>query len=85
MNIYQEVYDLITEYRHNWFCDQDSVFLRFGINKQNLSTQEYASYMWEYIGNKLRNYPNPQVIKVALEKYPILQQVIQMNESEVRS
>lgn len=85
MNIYQEVYELVTLYKNDWLYSQDSFFLRFGIDKRDLSPQEYASEMWEYVGNKLRNHPNPQVIKVALEKYPILQQVIQMNESEVRS
>jgi uncharacterized pyridoxamine 5'-phosphate oxidase family protein len=79
MNIYQEVYDAVMRYK----CE----FTYYGYTKIPLpqTTDEFREQQWIYVAKKLQKYESEEIIKAAQEKYPILQQIFQMNESEVRS
>jgi len=75
MNIYQEVYDAVQKYT-----------IEFNAHHTPLnSIEEKLEAQWKYVAQKLIDNHSQQVVKVAANKYPILQQIFQNNESEVRS
>lgn len=89
MNIYQEVYDAVTGLQNAWLNNINETLVsqgRLPLPKfLDLLTLEQKEEQWIYVANMLQYKYSPEVVKVAKEKYPILQQIIQNNESEVRS
>ena len=76
MNIYQEVYDIVHLYRQQWNDLQNGPY---EVNEETIIKK------WLYVAENLKKNASEDIIRVAQQKYPILQQIFQMNESEVRS
>lgn len=84
MNIYQEVYDTVQEAIQSWYEVEVNPFKRRP-EDQIIMTDEAVERKWIYVAKYLQQHASEEIIKVAKEKYPILQQIFQNNESEVRS
>ena len=89
MNIYQEVYDIIQNLRQQWI-NTINVQLRSEGRLPLPSLpmfldEEQKIQQWLYVANELKQNYSSEIVRVAQQKYPILQQIFQMNESEVRS
>ena len=76
MNIYQEVYDTVQLYRQQWNDLQNGPY---EVNEETIVAK------WLYVAENLKKNASEEIIRVAQQKYPILQQIFQNNESEVRS
>lgn len=77
MNIYQEVYDAVHKYIHEWYELQHEF-------DATVPEDAFVS-KWTYVQEQMQLHETPEVWKIAQQKYPILQQQVQNNESEVRS
>jgi hypothetical protein len=85
MNIYQEVYNIIQEAIQSWYEVEVNPFKRRP-EDQIIMTDEAVERKWIYVATYLREHNiSEEIIEIAKEKYPILQQIFQNNESEVRS
>lgn len=89
MNIYQEVYDIIQNLRQQWI-NTINVQLRSEGRLPLPSLpmfldEEQKTQQWLYVAHELKQNYSSEIVRVAQQKYPILQQIFQMNESEVRS
>lgn len=83
-NIYQTVYLLVQQYKGEWESSYNERNEMLGRTANALPEEERLELMWTHVANRIKKHPSKQVVAIAREKYPILQQLIQMNESEVR-
>lgn len=84
MNIYQETYEMVKTAREKWYEVEINPWKRHP-DDQLIMTDEAQEKQWLFIAKYLQEHANENIIKTAREKYPILQQLIQINESEVES
>ena len=85
MNIYQEVYNIVQEAIQSWYDVEINPFKNHP-EDQVIMTDEAIERKWIYVATYLRKHnTSEEIIRVAQQKYPILQQIFQNNESEVRS
>lgn len=84
MNIYQETYDMVKAARDKWYEVEINPWKRHP-DDQLIITDETQEKQWRFIAKYLQEHASQDIITTAREKYPILQQLIQINESEVRS
>lgn len=84
MNIYQEVYDIVKNAKTKWYEEAINPHKKHPSDIVELS-EAALEQQWFFVAHYLQEHASPQIIKIAKEKYPILQQIFQMNESEVRS
>ena len=84
MNIYQEVYNIIKIAKEQWYEKEVNPF-KAAPHHVLIETAETEERKWTFVAKYLQQNASEEIIKVAKEKYPILQQISQNNESEVRS
>jgi hypothetical protein len=84
MNIYQEVYNTVQEAIQSWYEVEVNPFKRHP-DDQIIMTDEAVERKWTFVAKYLQQHASEEIITAAKEKYPILQQIFQNNESEVRS
>ena len=84
MNIYQETYETVKAAREKWYEVEINPW-KHHPDDQLIMTNEAREKQWLFIAKYLQEHASEEVITTAKEKYPILQQLIQNNESEVRS
>ncbi len=84
MNIYQETYDMVKAARDKWYETEVDPF-KMASHHVLLEDERTEEQKWLFIAKYLQEHASQDIIKAAREKYPILQQLIQNNESEVRS
>jgi hypothetical protein len=83
-NIYQEAYDMVQAAIEDWYEVEINPYKRRP-SDQVVMTDETVERKWRYVANYLLKNASEDIISIAAEKYPILQQIFQNNESEVRS
>lgn len=84
MNIYQEVYNIIKTAKEQWYEIEVNPF-KAAPHHVLIEDDETEKRKWTFVAKYLQQHASEEIIKVAKEKYPILQQIFQNNESEVRS
>lgn len=69
MNIYLEVYNIVLQYKME--------FIHEGYTKIPLpqTTDEFKEQQWLYVAQQLQKNNSKEIIRIAAEKYPILQQI----------
>ena len=84
MNIYQEVYNIVKIAKEKWYEIEVNPF-KTAPHHVLIEDDKTEERKWMFVAKYLQQNASEEIIKVAKEKYPILQQIFQMNESEVRS
>ena len=78
-HIYQEVYDVVQAAIEDWYEVEINPYKRHP-NDQVVMLDETVERKWVYVANYLRKNASEEIISLAAEKYPILQQIFQNNK-----